>query len=193
VGTRPTCSESVRHPLRFIARILQSGQFAKVADFLYLGGIMKKNFKIIAQLAISIAVLSGCSSTGQVSGSITIPSSAAKDVDACMWPTTGNSKYPENVYPDIDRGTPVELRNSSGDIVGIGSLGQGKLLFGWSASGTPVYSTTTDFTKDYCVFPFTLEGVNLSDEIYSIEVGTRGQVNFTKQELLDGPSLSLGN
>jgi len=154
---------------------------------------MQPKFKIIAQLAISIAVLSGCSPTSQVSGSITIPTTAPKGVDVCMWPTTGNSKYPENVYPDIRRGTPVELRNSSGDLVAIGSLGQGKLLFGWSASGTPVYSSTDEFTKDYCVFPFTLEGVNLSDRIYSIEVGTRGQVNFTKQELLDGPALSLGD
>ena len=179
--------------LGFNAKILEISQFVKVADCFSLGGIMRTKFKIIAQLAISIAVLSGCSSTSQVSGSITIPAVASEGVDACMWTTTGGNEYPENVYPDIDRGTPVELRNSSGDIVGIGSLDQGTLLYGWSASGTPVFSTTAEFTKDYCVFPFTLEGVNLSDEIYSIEVGTRGQVNFTKQELLDGPSLSLGD
>ena len=147
----------------------------------------------ITSLIASTTLLMGCASAQDVSGTMSIPSLSAKDVSKCMWSTLGGSEFPENVYPDIAAGTPVELKNSSGEIVGIANLGQGEPLFGWSADGIMQYDTTDEFVRDYCVFPFTFEQADLTDEFYTVEVGTRGEVNFTKQDLIDGVSLSLGD
>ena len=80
-------------------------------------------------------------------------------------------------YSDIAAGTQVTVKNGDGTIIATGELEAGD---GGGAT---------------CTFPFTVESVPDS-EFYSIEVGHRGALNYSKAELADADwnvDLSLGN
>lgn len=79
-------------------------------------------------------------------------------------------------YSDIRGGAPVIVRDSRGQQVALGSLEPG----------------TWPVLKDWrCDFGFRLDGVPESGTTYSVEVGRRGQVPFTRDDALD-VRLTLG-
>ena len=80
-------------------------------------------------------------------------------------------------FDDIEPGAPVVVRDSKGERVGLGMLGFGTLTAGGYA-GT-------------CEFMFTVEDIPVSGDIYSVEVGSRGEVTFSRDEA-DMLALSLG-
>ncbi len=154
-----------------------------------------KFFTFMAASA-AVVLLSGCAAEKiDVSGTISIPAISTNledyepDVagDNCYFGQDGNP------YPDVDFGAQVKLRDSTGATVGLGNLSKGGLLMGWSADGIRVYSSSDTFMEDYCVFDFVIEQVELRDEIYSLEVANRGEVSYTKEDLISGASLSLGD
>jgi hypothetical protein len=157
---------------------------------------MKSKLLAVMSIAASTALLSGCS-LGQFSftGTMSVPTMST-NVDGygpsgpgetCFFGEDGQS------YPDIDAGSQVVLKDSTGKSIAVSSLGQGGLLFGWDAGGSRVYSSSDTFMHDLCSYEFTFEGVQSGDNIFSIEIGSRGDVVFSKEELLEGPALSLGN
>ena len=154
--------------------------------------------KLVAGLGIiaSTTLLSGCAfGSFSVTGTMSVPtwSSHLEEYgpevvgDSCFWPEG------EQSYPDIDFGSQVVLKDSTGKTIAVTNLGQGGLALGWEAGGSRVYQSSDTFMHDLCSYEFTFEGVQSGDQIFSIEIGSRGDVVYSKQELLDGPSLSLGN
>jgi hypothetical protein len=97
-------------------------------------------------------------------------------------------------YPDITAGTQVTLRDSSGATVGVSRLENPGLLFGWGLDRPRVYSSSTTFTEDFCVSQFTFEEVESGDNFFSVEVGNRGEVQYSRDDLAAGLArLSLGD
>ncbi len=83
--------------------------------------------------------------------------------DTCIgWADSG--------FADIRQGTNVTLRDATGAIVGVGSLGAGEVR---NAPGSP--------PSLVCVFPFSLTVP--AGAFFSVEVGRRGQVNFSYAEI----------
>jgi hypothetical protein len=156
---------------------------------------MKKIFTV-ASIAVVLA-LAGCSpALEDVSGTITVTGAVATNLDeygptepgeTCWFGTDGPK------YPDISAGAQVKLSNAAGEVIAISSLRNGGHLLGWTEFGTRIYSSSDEFVEDFCSFDFTFEQIALSDGIYSIEVASRGGVLYSKEDLLDGVSLSLGN
>jgi hypothetical protein len=153
---------------------------------------MKKIFTI-ASIA-SLLALAGCSpATSDVSGSVSIPAVATnlpgydptEPGESCYFGIDGNP------YTDIAFGAQVKLRDASGAVIAISSLGTGGHLLGWTEFGVQIYSDN-EFVEDFCNFKFTFEQIALDDGIYSIEVANRGEVLYSKDDLLNGVSLSLG-
>jgi hypothetical protein len=164
---------------------------------------MAKTFA--TSFSIFAALLAGASLTGcgpsepdafSVDGSITVPAVAWKGNSPDERKTQGERCYyglNGNLYPDVDAGAQVTLRDSSGATIGITSLGAGGHLLGWSAGLPPVYKTDNDFVKDFCVHYFQFEDIKSTDSFFSIEVARRGPVNYTREDLQSFVSLSLGN
>lgn len=68
-------------------------------------------------------------------------------------------------FEDVNSGTPVQVTNEKGDVVGVSTLGDGKV----------VNSIT-------CSFPFTVTGVPQA-KIYNVEVSQRGKVGYSLQQM----------
>ena len=159
-------------------------------------GTAMNNYKLLG-IALALPLLAGCSSSFTVQGTMTIPavawdgdgdeSAKTKPGDACYFGKDGNR------YPDVDSGAQVTLRDSTGATVGIGSLQNGGHLLGWSANGARLYSTSDSFVYDYCTFNFTIPNVDSGDQFFSIEVAGRGEVAYSRDDLEQGVSLSLGD
>lgn len=88
--------------------------------------------------------------------------------------SNGGSCVTYGGYDDIAEGTAVTVRDSTGAIVGVGSLGAGQ----GSAYG--------------CSFPFTVTDVPDSD-FYTVEISHRGAMTFTAEDIRTSElQLSLG-
>lgn len=74
-------------------------------------------------------------------------------------------------FSDMHEGAPVTVLDASGQQVGLGELGPGRLEKGWT-----------------CAFGFTVPGIPSADTLFSIEVAGRGGVTFGEAE---AHSLSL--
>jgi hypothetical protein len=70
-------------------------------------------------------------------------------------------------YQDIQPGLTVVIRDGSNNIIGMGKLSPGKIEEGVS-----------------CVFPYRIAGVPKTN-FYSIEIGRRGSVNYSYQDLVE--------
>ena len=82
-------------------------------------------------------------------------------------------------YDDIREGVAVLIRNSRGEQIALGRLGAGYL---------------TEKMSSYvarCEFAFSIPGVEEDGEIYSVEVGHRGEVPFERENAAQ-LALSLG-
>jgi hypothetical protein len=77
-------------------------------------------------------------------------------------------------YGDINSSTQVVLRNDDGDTLGRTSLGAG------------------DPTGVSCLWRWTIDDVSEGEDAYILEVGDRGEISYTWDELKAGPQTSLG-
>jgi hypothetical protein len=77
-------------------------------------------------------------------------------------------------YVDIDQGTPVTVRDESGDVIGEGKFGTGKPT-GAAIGGKLGYHSA-------CVFKFVVRNVPVS-ATYTFQVSKRGGLTYTYQEL----------
>lgn len=80
-------------------------------------------------------------------------------------------------YDDIAEGTQVTVRDAEGSRVGSGELGEGRL------------DTFSDTAA--CTFRFMVYDIPVSEGIYTVEVASRGEINFRQAEA-GGLELSLG-
>lgn len=133
--------------------------------------------------ALVLLSLVGCSPQPMdFKGSISIPTEA--------WDGDGDPQEAgdlcllETDYPDVDLGTQVTLRDSSGATVALSQLGQGLLSGGWYPDGKSTFlGDNSAFVEDKCVYSFTFSGVESGDDFFSIEVGSRGEVQFSREQL----------
>ena len=148
---------------------------------------------------VLVGPLAGCGLIGSQSfgfeGTMTLPAVAWKgDADGGRT-EAGESCYfgvDGNPYPDIDAGTQVTLTDSMGAIVGISNLESGGHLFGWGPDLPRLYDDDS-FVEDYCSFNFSFEDISSPDEFFSVEVGTRGAIQYSREDLEAGISVSLGD
>ncbi|AXJ10862.1 hypothetical protein CFN17_15520 [Arthrobacter sp. PM3] len=77
-------------------------------------------------------------------------------------------------YADIATGAQVVI-TADGKTVGKGELGEGKYKGGW------------------CEFPFTVSDIKADSKFFSVQVSHRGTIEYTREELEKGVSLSLGS
>jgi hypothetical protein len=73
----------------------------------------------------------------------------------------------EGGYSDVGPGTSVTVEDETGRVVGVGTLGEGRLDYGSEA---------------VCVFPFTVVGVPRA-AFYTVSVGRRGGLAFSFEDL----------
>lgn len=87
----------------------------------------------------------------------------------------------------LDNGTPIEITDSSGTVLGSGTLDTGiAMIDSGSVYGSEGYATS-------CAFSFTVAGVPAGHSSYRIEInGVPNRVSFSEQELRDGPGLHNG-
>lgn len=84
-------------------------------------------------------------------------------------------------FADIRHGTPVTVYDSSGKAVALGALGL-------EAPASKIGEKTSR-----CYFSFDVSGVPEGDSIYSIEIGHRGRVQFTREALRAVVDLKIGD
>ena len=141
---------------------------------------------VIFSVTVLMSVVAGCSGSGpfDVRGTMSVPAMSSnlddyppmEPGDPCFIPD-------DQKYSGVDFGTQVLLKDSTGAVVGTSSLGLGKVASGWSESGEWVHSDET-FVWDTCVYEFRFSEVESDDEFFSVEVGTRGEISFSKEDLL---------
>jgi hypothetical protein len=101
------------------------------------------------------------SPTYQIKGSLRLVDSKIAGSDDYCYGTGG--------YKDIQGGMSVTIRDGKGGILATGNTESGK-------------RPTGEFSNVQCVFSFQLDNVPKSD-FYSVEVGRRGQLNFSYEEM----------
>lgn len=145
-----------------------------------------------AGVAVILLGLVGCApATLSFSGSMTIPTKAFS-LDGYEPDVAGDGCFADDDpdYPDIWEGTQVTLRDSSGATVGLTRLQTGGLLLGFDEA---LAGPTGQVADDYCVFPFEFVDVESDDEFFTVEVGKRGEVTFSREDLESlGANVSLG-
>lgn len=156
-----------------------------------------KKILTLGVLSVSLSLVGGCTGSEPLnfSGTMTVPITAwdgggdyepDQAGDVCLF---GDDQD----YPDIDAGTQVTLRDSTGATVGLSNLRVGTHLLGWSEGGTPVYSSSDSFMEDFCVYGFEFVDVETDDNFFSIEIGSRGELQYTREQLeTTGVEASLG-
>lgn len=77
-------------------------------------------------------------------------------------------------YSDMEAGTQVVVRDASGTSLAFGELGTGSVA-----------------SPSECDFNFVVKDIPSGDKLYTIEVGSRGEINFTEDEAI-GLSFTLG-
>jgi hypothetical protein len=116
----------------------------------------------IAVLLVLGAIAGAAEGKHTITGSITLYDSDAYD----YYYDDGDSCSGETGYGDIDEGTDVKIKDSSGDLIGSSSLESGII-----DDGT-------------CVFEFTVSDV-ADASYYSVEVSYRGDLSYSKSEMED--------
>lgn len=106
--------------------------------------------------------------TFTVSGTVTLTSADIL--------TGGGTCFGDGGYSDLQPGAQVVVRDAQGATVAAGSLGPGARPKG------------ERYRNVMCEFPFTVEGVPSGGDLYSVEVGSRGEVTFREA---DAGSLAL--
>lgn len=155
--------------------------------------------KVGVVLAVSLAasLLASCSPAPfSGSGTMSAPDRAYNHDESDRYETDVrgsdcNRPNRDNKYPDIQEGTSVTLRDSTGAIVALSRLDSGSLRNGWVEEET--YGGFRPAVDDVCVYKFMFEEIDSSDEFFSVEVGNRGEVQVSRSNLEIGlVGLSLG-
>lgn len=118
----------------------------------------------------------GESETMTVSGTITVLSEGAGDVWGEPEDYNGEPCEPDDGFDDINDGAQVVVYDKDGTKVGLGAVGEGVTIYD-SREGSGARKWPFE-----CVLPFTVTDVPKSEGIYSLEIGSRGQVEFTPEE-----------
>lgn len=142
----------------------------------------------VAVLALSIpALLSGCSTPTPVVKKASLTVTGTLDVPNVFRGATqenvGESCDSREGYGDIRQGAQLVVKDASGTTIGVSTLGAGQ---------THMKDLGTLQTPR-CWYPFSVSGLP-SEKFYSIHVGnaSRGDVQFTKDELRQGPKITVG-
>lgn len=123
--------------------------------------------KMTGATVLALVLLAGCgsSSSGRANDE------DAFDVTGTLLLSNGSFNHTGPVcqgkggYDDIQAGADVVIRNGSGDKIALGSLEPG------------------DYSTHGCEFAFVVEDVPRAEQdIYSVEVTHRGEINFTEAE-----------
>lgn len=101
------------------------------------------------------------SNSGQISGYLQLVDSEIGE--------TGSICYGTGGYEDIQGGMPVTIKDGQGKILALGKTSYGK-------------RPKAQYSQVLCVFDFQVNDVPKAD-FYSIEVGHRGQLNYSYEEL----------
>jgi len=94
--------------------------------------------------------------------------------------SAGDSCTGKGGYDDMRRGATVVVRNSRGEKLALGALDVGFLT-----------EDSSEYLPAPCVFGFQIAGVPVDGDLYSVEVASRGEINFTRDGA-DSLSLTLG-
>lgn len=114
--------------------------------------------------------------TGPSGGIKVENSSTPKDGDACSG---------ANGYDDIGAGAGVAVKDADGNLIGASTLSAGKL--------SDYYDVGEGANTAKCIFAFTATDVkDASSEGNTISLGSRKSPALTKDELKDGPSVTIG-
>lgn len=157
--------------------------------------------KVGVVLAVSLAasLLASCSPAPfSGSGTMSAPDKAFNwdDEDGRETDVRGSDCKRSNLgldpkYPDIQEGTSVTLRDSTGAIVALSRLDSGSLRNGWVEE--ELGSGFRAVVDDVCVYKFMFEEIDSSDEFFSVEVGNRGEIQVSRSNLELGlVGVSLG-
>jgi len=156
---------------------------------------MKWTFPLALASLASISVVGCAPQTLSFTGSVSTPTEARGGFGFDPPDEAGGPCVRETDYPDVSLGAQVILRDSSGDTIGLASLGQGALLNGWYPDGirTPEGYEHSGYVEDLCVYSFRFSDVKSNDDFFSIEVGRRGEVHFSRQQLEESDAfLTIG-
>lgn len=126
---------------------------------------------IIAAVVLMLAIIGAgawlllANRTIDVAGDVAVADSAT--------PYDGSACVTDGGFVDIRRGAQVVIKNSAGAVVATTTLGSGI-----SKGGA-------------CTFAFNVE-VPTGSDFYGVELGRRGTVQFTADQLADGVHLTIG-
>jgi len=150
---------------------------------------MKKLLGFLLFSALTFS-LSGCAQgIGTWDGSGAMSVVVIVDYNKGDFETAGTPCQGSEKSPDLRSGTSVTLRDSAGVVVSLSQLEGGTLAKGY----VPTKGFEGFFSADDCVFEFQFVDVESDDKFFSVEVGSRGEVNTTREDLELGlVVLSLG-
>lgn len=127
---------------------------------------------VCAGCGSSSAKTSGASSKTTIRGGLELQQSVDDSGDENYLKGSGQC-FGTGGYEDVEQGASVTVENASGTVIGTGSLGVGKPVFG------------------ACLLRFTVANLPRSD-FYKIGVNNRGFVTFSARQAAAGPVLTLG-
>ncbi|WP_432493159.1 hypothetical protein [Kineococcus auxinigenes] len=120
----------------------------------------------VAGKAVKATATSVMPTTQTITGTMAVVNGNYKEGSGVCWSGKG--------YEDISKGTRVTVRDGSGNILATSSLG--------SSQGDGFDAGVLESV--YCNYPFSVTDVPKAD-FYEIEVGRRGSLEFSYQELAD--------
>lgn len=141
---------------------------------------------VLIAAAIAVAVLAGCSSG---------PPPVKSDGTVTLMANPLGGDPVSEAYPDVANGSQVVVTDSSGKVVGIGTLspdtGEESVLRQMTAASLKVDADL--LAPDIVVYQFAVTVPGGLDR-YGVKVGqNRGTIYETAKEMKDGPSLTLGS
>jgi hypothetical protein len=140
----------------------------------------------VSQLA-SKAASSPTPTSFTIKGTMTVKSGEGSD------PNMGKSCITDGGYADISTGTQVTVKNGTGKVLALGSLGPGStsdwLTLPTFDPETGSIESRPQATK--CRFAFSVPNVPEGEDFYAVEVSHRGEVRYSRSDLNTSVTLRL--
>lgn len=155
----------------------------------------------VAALAL-VAGLAGCSGGAQSSGAAATPTrSAVALTEGVIYgrlaveadfgentvhgnTTKGGPCISPDGYQDISDGTGITITNADGKIVGSTTL---------TAKGLTPAGGSMKMMDTHCEFDFIVDHVPNDSDFYTIQIGRRGSMTFSADEVFSNVTMTLGN